>query len=40
MALVTVVASGGRFAGRHGPTVDALLIELVGLRNRDPPALH
>jgi hypothetical protein len=40
MTFVTVVAGGGRFAGRHGPTVDTLLIQLIGVRNRDPPALH
>ena len=37
VAGVAVVARRGRLPGRHRPTVDALLIELEGLGNRDLP---
>jgi len=40
MTFMAVIAGGGRFTGRHGPTVNTFLIELVRLGNRDMPSLH
>ena len=40
MAGVAIVAGRGRLPCRHGPAMDTLLVELVGLGHGDLPPLH